>query len=200
MSDSNIKWAKYEKRALKITRKTAPPFEQWESLMVSLNQMQESGGFWRGDLYLAGEEWYGENKATSIFDPTIWSVKTFQNNASVCRRIPHESRRRELSYSHHAEVAYLKDESAQARYLQIAIDNMLSVRKLRELIRSEEQGEEVNFRKRPLAQFLEQEANKIGNRKDEAEGEVLQLMQTAVDSLMDAFEIARDNAQMDQAA
>ena len=61
-------------------------------------------------------------------------------------------------------------------------------------------GEVVSFKKRPLDKFLEQEANKIGNRKDEAEGKVLQLMQTAVDSLMDAFEIVRDDLQIDQAA
>lgn len=202
MTDKNVKfkWMIFKPRELEIKRKTSPPFEQWTESIGGFDQQLQSAPFWRGDLFNKGLEWYGDAKATSIFDPLTTNVKTWQNNASICRRVEAPRRREELSYSHHAEVAYLKDESAQDRYLQIAIDNMLSVRKLRELIRSEEEGEEINFRKRPLDKFLEQEANKIGNRKDEAEGEVLQLMQTAVESLMDAFEIVRDDLQMDQAA
>ncbi len=61
-------------------------------------------------------------------------------------------------------------------------------------------GEEINFQKRPLVKFLEQEANKIGNRKEEAEGDVYNLMQTAQEALTDAFEVQRDSEGMDQAA
>ncbi len=199
MTKKDPAWVKYEERALIITRKTAPPFNQWAETMAAFNKLHESGGFYRGDLYLAGEQWYGENKATSIFEPTTWSVKTFQNNASVCRRIDASRRRDELSYSHHAEVAYLEEADDQDRYLQIAIDNVLGVRQLRELIR-DDTGEEVKFNKRPLDIFLEQESQKIANRQEEAAGDVYNLMQTAVDSLADAAEIQRDADQMDQAA
>lgn len=199
MTSTSFKWMTFKSRGLEIKRKTKPPFEQWEEAIGGFDQSMQSSPFWRGDLFNKGMEWYGDTKSTSIFDPSLTNIKTWQNNASVCRRIPYESRRRELSYSHHAEVAYLEEAADQDRYLQIAIDNVLSVRQLRELIR-DDTGEEVKFNKRPLDIFLEQESQKIANRKEEAAGDVYNLMQTAVDSLADAAEIQRDADQMDQAA
>lgn len=194
-TDGHIPWAKYEGRELQIKRKNKPPFEQWESLMVAFNQMAQSSPFWRGDLYLKGEEWYGEDQATSIFDDQDWNLKTWQNNASVCRRIK-PSRRRELSYSHHAEVAYL-DPELQEQYLQTAIDTQLSVRKLRTLI----QGEQGHERKTgALGKFLDGEADKIANRLEEADGDVKNLMRTAVESLQTAAEVQKDSEAMPQTA
>lgn len=60
-------------------------------------------------------------------------------------------------------------------------------------------GEEVSFNKRPLDKFLKGEATKISNRKDEAAGDVSTLMQTAIDSLMDAFEIQKGESQLEDA-
>ena len=108
MADSA--WFKVTAVGLDITRKTKPPFEQWESEVVIAELRRKSEPWWRGDLYLKGEEWYGENKATSIFDPLTMDVKTWQNNASICRRIERSRRREELTFSHHAEVAYSEPE------------------------------------------------------------------------------------------
>jgi hypothetical protein len=117
------------------------------------------------------------------------------------------------TYSHHCEVAYLKPEDfaeespslaklsteeLQDRYLQLSIDNQLSVRKLRDLIREDQgrTGEEVKFDKRPLGEFLYDEAEKIRNRLEEAEGAVKEKMLTAVFALDDAAEIQKDGDAM----
>ena len=158
MADSA--WFKVTAVGLDITRKTKPPFEQWESEVVIAELRRKSEPWWRGDLYLKGEEWYGENKATSIFDPLTMDVKTWQNNASICRRIERSRRREELTFSHHAEVAYLEADqfpegSALAEmndaprmqdfYLAMAIENGLSVRALRDKINADKGREEVSF-------------------------------------------------------
>lgn len=217
MTNTSFKWMKFKSRELEIKRQTKPPFEQWEEAIGGFDQSMQSSPFWRGDLFNKGTEWYGDTKATSIFDPLITNVKTWQNNASVCRRVDASRRREELSFSHHAAIAYVKPkdftiktpalsqktpEQLQDHYLDIAIKNGLSVRKMEDLIRSEknEIEDEVSFNKRPLDEFLKQEAAKIGNRKEEAEGDVLALMQTAQESLADAAEIQRDSMAMDQAA
>lgn len=194
---SAVPWAKYEPRELRIKRKTPPNFEQWASLMFTFNTMAQSSPFWRGDLYLKGEEWFGEDRATSIFEPGPWNLKTWQNNASVCRHVEPSRRREELSYSHHAEVAYL-DPALQEQYLQTAIDNMLNVRQLRELVRSEQgdanedRGEDVEFETRGLGEFLKGEADKIERRLNEASGEIRALMTTAVESLRDAHKLSKE--------
>jgi len=197
-----ISWIDYQDRSLNITRKTKPKFEEWASLMATFNQMAESSPFWRGDLYLKGEEWYGVDVATSIFEPDKWRLKTWQNNASICSFIEATRRREELSYSHHAEVAYLKPTQfkdpprattgeLQSYYLQIAIDNHLSVRKLRDKIKFDRDGKDPP--KSALYKRLETEANRLVEWMDEAEGDVKELMTTAIESLQDAAEIEKDN-------
>jgi hypothetical protein len=187
MTESDYSWVSYKERAVEIKRKTAPPFDEWEAVMASLNLLFESGGFHRGDLYLKGLEWYGEDRASSIFEPELWSIKTFQNNASVCQRIPPERRRDGpcATYSHHAEVCYVqpdwfdtgkhpelkgKDaEALQDHYLQLAIDNQLSVTKLRAKIKfdrgegSDPLGDSVEFQKGTALQRLEKLSNKMEN-------------------------------------
>ena len=158
MSDSA--WFKVTAVGLDITRKTKPPFEQWESEVVIAELRRKSEPWWRGDLYLKGEEWYGENKATSIFDPLTMDVKTWQNNASICRRIERSRRREELTFSHHAEVAYLEADQfpegsalaemndaprMQDYYLAMAIENGLSVRALRDKINADKGRETISF-------------------------------------------------------
>lgn len=190
-------WAKYENRELVITRKTAPKFENWAAEMGALNKLHEVGGFYRGDLYLAGEQWFGESKATSIFDPQKWNISTWLNNASVCRRIPPSLRSELLSYTHHAVVAYLDPEDIK-RYLRIAEETQLSSRQLAELVKQD--GKTVKGKEKSLSKFLKQQADKLVERIWEADGDVQELMRTAAHSLMDAYEIERDNAGMEKAA
>ncbi|GAH16322.1 unnamed protein product, partial [marine sediment metagenome] len=142
-------------------------FDEWKSLMFTLNAMNESGGFWRGDLYLAGEQWFGENQASSIFDPTNWNVKTWQNNASVCRRIPTSLRREQLSYTHHAIVAYLDPEQMK-HYLDVAEQQKLNTRELSGLIKSEDPSSTGV----PPLKRLQKIENDLWELIDDVEGDV----------------------------
>ena len=178
-------WFKVTAVGLNITRKTKPPFEQWETEVVGSELRRKSEPWWRGDLYLKGEEWYGEDRATSVFDPLTMDVKTWQNNASVCGRIEFSRRREELTYSHHAEVAYLEPD-AQDKYLQIAIDNLLSVRKLRDLIASG--GEDVAFATKPLNQRADALAKKVGSLVDDVERDLPTMGHDAVEHLLHAHD------------
>ena len=71
-------WFKVTPVGLDITRKTPPPFEQWESEVQVSEYRRKSEPWWRGDLYLKGEEWYGENRATSVFDPLTMNGRASQ--------------------------------------------------------------------------------------------------------------------------
>ncbi len=129
-------WISYCDRSLEFARD--PTTEEWQSEMLALNAMEDSGGFWRGDLYLKGEDVFGEEFASSILEPGEWKVKTWANNASVCRRIP-PSERNHLSYSHHAEVAYLP-QPLRLMLLRQARDEGLTVKELRQEVRETKAG------------------------------------------------------------
>ena len=149
-----IDWVEYKPRELKITCKKAPLFDDFMKLVLGMDQEIESSGFWRGDLYNKGLEWFDDELIDQLFGPeTSW--KTWQNNASVCGRV-HSSRRREgphATYSHHAEIAYLDPEDfeesekedvrsltaegLQSYYLQMSIENFYTISDLRAQIKSD---------------------------------------------------------------
>ena len=162
---------------LNITRKTKPPFEQWETEILGAELRRKAEPWLRGDLYLQGEEWYGEDQATSIFDNLTMDIKTWQNNASVCSRIEISRRREDLTFSHHSEVAYLEPEQfpedsamrkmndpkrMQDFYLQQAVDNGLSVRALRDLINDAKGKKKVEFEVGEFDERADKLAKKVG--------------------------------------
>jgi hypothetical protein len=136
---------------LVVKRKTPPAFATWEEAFLGMDVQIGSVAYWRGDLMTWGSFWYGDTRATSVVDPAYGTVKTWENNLAVCSRVPPDRlvnvdgqlhydpkaktrRRRELRYSHTAEVAYL-DADEQARFLNMAVENNLSVRQLRQLVK-----------------------------------------------------------------
>jgi len=196
-------WFKVTSVGLNITRKTKPPFEQWESEVVISELRRKSEPWWRGDLYLRGEEWYGEDKATSIFDPLTMDVKTWQNNASICRRIDLSRRREELTYSHHAEVAYLEpeqfakesphlakltSEGLQDHYLALAIENGLSIRKLRDAINADKGHEGVSFEVGALNERADALAKKVGSLISNVKKDLPTMGHDAVEHLLHAHD------------
>lgn len=178
---SAITWAKYHKRSLEITRKTAPPFGEFEKMVLGMDQEIESSPFWRGDLYNQGLTWYKDDQVHQLFGPrTAW--KTWQNNASVCGRVDPSRRREDIecTYSHHAEVAYLAPKdfidpdlagmtSAQLQdyYLQLTIDNHLTVTQLRAKIKYDKGegpdplGDRVSFQKGSIPIRIEKLQKKL---------------------------------------
>ena len=131
MTNKPIEWVEYKTRELKITRKKAPPFEEWMNLFDGMDVQIVSDPFWRADVMIIGILWYGEAKATAIIDDQHGTAKTWSNALSIGLRIPPNGisvdsdltphwndalisrRREELSWSIHCEVAYLDPEDFQ---------------------------------------------------------------------------------------
>lgn len=226
-----VTWINYHPRGLTFTRKTAPPIEEWQRIALGMDVQIDSDAFWRADLMIIGIIWYGEDAATAIIDDEHGTAKTWSNNLSVGRRIPpdginddleldpdYKSRRRdELSYSHHAEVAYMasyletyfkmkptQDEIAQyqSKYLAMAVDKGLKVRQLREKIRhdllgegEDPTGDEVQFQTGAWVQQVEKVDTKLRDLIEDAPedwDEEARLLENARRSVTTALASARN--------
>jgi nucleotide-binding universal stress UspA family protein len=126
--------APYDLRPLHFEALEQLEFDEWLQIGQTLHDMGQSLSWWLGDWWVYGETHFGEEHSQGA--PTDFrSQKTIANAASVCSRITPDRRRAELSYSHHAVVAYL-DPPKGDEWLQTAIDEGLSVHKLRDRIRA----------------------------------------------------------------
>ena len=200
---NDFNWMTFKARELVIDRRSPPPKEQWVEAIGGFDQSLDSSAFWRGDLYLKGVEWYGDDFASSVFDPLTSSVKTWQNNASICKRVPPRSRRGNLSYSHHAEVAYVEPENyppesefsrmtsihIKDHYLQLAIDEFLSARQLRDRIKNDNPNSTSVLVMKRLQKVEELLLGLI----DDVSGDVQKNVRMMHRLCMDAIEIERDN-------
>lgn len=97
------------------------PWTRYAALAGLFGQLHRTSAFLLGDLLNFGEKIYGETY-TQVCALTGLADSTLMNYASVCRYVPLPLRRQELSFSHHAEVAYLKPE-VQRSLLDKAVEN-----------------------------------------------------------------------------
>jgi hypothetical protein len=71
--------------------------------------------WWLGDWWAFGEARYGERKA--IVDAEDWEGPAYQtcvNASNIAKRFEHNRRRLDLTFNHHAEVAALPPDEADA--------------------------------------------------------------------------------------
>ena len=115
----------------------AMTFEEWAHVGHTFGRMGRALGFWIGDWVLAGEERFGE-MAAQAFDELGLRYQTIANYASVARRLPCTVRHNELSFAHHAEVAYLPPPQ-QEKWLTRAVSEGLTQPQLRAAIKEEKQ-------------------------------------------------------------
>ena len=93
----------------------APSFEQWEAVGHFLQRAEGSILFWVGDWILHGEsrdDW-GDRYEDAIARFGL-EYQTIANIKSVAQRIDISRRRENLTWTHHAEVAYLDPDEADA--------------------------------------------------------------------------------------
>jgi hypothetical protein len=90
--------------------------------------------WWIGDWLNYGNAAYGA-KYTRAANVTGYDVQSLMNMAYIANRFVPSRRRARLSWSHHVEVAALPD-GAQDEWLDRAEAHRLSVRSLRELLRT----------------------------------------------------------------
>jgi hypothetical protein len=123
----------FETTAVGLVVHGSPSYEIWEAYTVSFQRMGAAMPFLIGDLLVWGEDKFGEKYSQAITDTGL-GKQTLANYASICRRIPMEVRREDVSFSHHGEVAALPIPE-QKRLLEEVANQGWTVPELREAIR-----------------------------------------------------------------
>jgi hypothetical protein len=113
-------------------------FPEWIEHGRRLGRMGRGIGWWIGDWLRFGNAAYGERYAPAV-RATGYDRQSLMNMVYVASSIEPERRREDLSWSHHAEIAALEPDE-QDRWLERAERDRLSVRCLREAIRTERRG------------------------------------------------------------
>lgn len=105
-------------------------FAEWLEHGRKLSALSTSLSWAIGDWVNVGTKAFGE-KYREAEQVSGYDVQSLMNMAYVASRVSPERRRFELTWSHHAEVASLGPDD-QNRWLAHAIDNRMSVRKMRD--------------------------------------------------------------------
>jgi hypothetical protein len=129
----------------KLIIKEGMDFKTWEKLGHALKAMQGAIQWWVGDWLNYGEKHYGETYAQAL-EATDYSYEYLRNVKSVANKVPMSHRCDNLTFSHHIEIASCKPED-QEKYLNIAKKENLSRIKLRERIKKDVTGKEVDISK-----------------------------------------------------
>lgn len=135
------------------------PFDDWAVDVYVLGRIQARIPFYLGDAIIFGQNAFGEEYSQALDpDELGLSMQTIYNYVWVCRAIPPERRRPELSWEHHKIVAgQIPD--LQDYWLERCIKEHLSTRELRDAMsgKSMEIVEENEFGRSPrklLGEFL----------------------------------------------
>ena len=114
-----------------------------DALGYALKKVDSALQFWIGDwalLYLDDDMDDNQRGDVYAFLAEKFGIehKTLNNYASICRALEVSRRRETLTFSHHAELAYLPEslQGHEEKFLDEAIINQWSVRQLREAIQS----------------------------------------------------------------
>lgn len=95
--------------AVTDTALVLPPdlsYPEWEEAGRRLQRWEKSLQWWIGDWLVYGEDHFPDRYSQAL-EATEYAYRTLANCAYVARAIPGPSRRRELTFSHHSEVASL---------------------------------------------------------------------------------------------
>ena len=115
-----------------------PTLAEWKSLGRTLSRLECSIQWWLGDWWHYGQHQYGQRAKAAARNAfgRGYAFGTLMNCGYVAGRIETSRRREVLSFAHHYEVAKL-DAEEQERWLDLAVRDKLSVKKLRAKIYEE---------------------------------------------------------------
>jgi len=112
-------------------------YEDWGQALFKVAQVRDGGSWWVGDAINYGDKHYGEMYAQAASETGI-SEDTLTTLKYVASRVSPERRIKELTWSHHREVAKFPDDE-QSRWLGMALNKTWTVRDLKEAIRKKGQ-------------------------------------------------------------
>ena len=95
------------------------PFDEWDVVLGAACRAHKGSPWWIGDALEYGEARFGEQYAQAV-DATTLAIETLQQYARVARQVSPSRRVKNLSWSHHREVADLEPDD-QERWLARAL-------------------------------------------------------------------------------
>lgn len=121
-----------------------PSFEEWDALGCWLRAANTSLPWLVGDWANLGSSIFGEqaSQGFDVEEATGWTPTTIGVYAWVCKSIPPERRRADLSFAHHQVLAAL-DGPEQTKWLEAAAtdpDGVWSTRELKRAIKTAGDG------------------------------------------------------------
>jgi hypothetical protein len=108
-------------------------FDEWSNIGAKVVPMAKTIGFVVGDWINYGESRYGEKYVEALRE-TKMTLETLKQFSYVARNIEKCRRLHVLDWSHHQVVAKIKNPDEQSRWLGIAENDRMSVRRLRRSI------------------------------------------------------------------
>ena len=136
--DRDIVYSSFQLHKNGITPIGTPTFEQWQEVGKFIRRSGSAVHFWIGDWLNYGEQKWGE-MYTQAIEETGYDYQTVANDKYVASKVPFSRRRENLSFSSHGEVAKLPPEE-QDKFLDLAEQNHLKTKELRELIKGKPKG------------------------------------------------------------
>jgi len=121
------------KTSLKFKREVTK--SEWAKVFSGLKTIEGCVQFWIGDCLNYREYKWGEKYDDAILD-SEYDEGTLRNITSVAKNVELSFRNDKLSFAHHQQVAPLEQEK-QEKYLKLAVDKKLSVRELRDVIKTD---------------------------------------------------------------
>lgn len=134
-------------------------FDDWSADVYLLGRFQARIPFHLGDAIIFGQKAFGEEYSQALDpDELGLSMQTIYNYVWVCRAIPQERRRPELSWEHHKIVAGQVPD-LQDYWLERCVQEHLSTRELRDVMRGKsieivEENEFGRSSRKLLGEFL----------------------------------------------
>lgn len=142
-----------------LTVTGTPTYEAWTAIGETLRFLEGAIQWALGDWLNYGEHCWGEKYAQAV-EETDYSINTLQNYAWVAGSVDSSRRREELGFSHHTEVASLRhsdgtpDEELQQFYIELAIEQELTVSRLRQRIKDDQQVKRLEAQLRDIPEEL----------------------------------------------
>lgn len=108
--------------------------EEWEENAKLIFDMQKWAPFWLGDLVAHGEARFGDDFWQ--VPPLGTSQNSLERYVGVCRKIPAESRAKDLSFQHHLLALQVKEPTVRQALLRKAERESMNTEEFGKLIRS----------------------------------------------------------------
>ena len=140
----------FELRDRRLVVHGRPTLADWVHAVTFVNHVERNAQFWLGDLLNYGQSVFGQKYSHAVKALGL-PKQTLENFAYVARNV-HFSRRREVSFSIHAEIAPLTP-TQQDRWLKRAADKRMSVAELRIALRLERRRAMLSARRFPAGLF-----------------------------------------------